>query len=93
MQQRNEKTGAHRDRQRPYTRLKPCPFCGGLPVCLVIPWAYGAVAVRIECSVCRCGTAPQLYGTATPAWERGEWEPLTLDQARSIAAHAWNSRL
>lgn len=79
-------------------RLKPCPCCGGRPVAIA-QQLRGKKMLRIECSVCRIGTANLIFsscGGSRAYDQRERIEDLTLsvglEEARSYLADTWNRR-
>lgn len=64
-------------------KLKPCPFCGGMPV--VVEDGYKAIA--IHCFNCGADITAETERKAGIAWNRRAQpanEPLTLEQLRKM---------
>ena len=68
--------------------LKPCPFCGGRAVQIIVPKVLSR-CVWIECSDCRV-TSPMMEYQAIP--EDVKETGKRLREAQEKAAAFWNTR-
>lgn len=76
-------------------RLLPCPFCGGMPLVLILRSDLEHV-VRVECSDCRCST-PSIVFRPDFRYETIHnrlclTDVTDLRTARKAAVCAWNLR-
>ena len=75
--------------------LLPCPFCGGMPLVLVLRSEHDDV-VRVECIDCKCSTPSIVYRpdyARETIHNRLSLTPVPdLRTARQAAVAAWNTR-